>query len=78
MFDEWREEPVERADARAPRSKVKLVSFPDAKDVSELYLQDHEAFASRFEEALQKAIPYEEHQRIAVQIRARAACGEVR
>ena len=49
------------------------MSFPDAKDVSELYLQDREAFASRFEEALQKAIPYEEHQRIAAQIRARAA-----
>ena len=47
--------------------------FPDAKDVSELYLQDREAFASRFEEALQKAIPYEEHERIAAQIRARAA-----
>ena len=47
--------------------------FPDAKDVSELYLQDREAFAGRFEEALQEAIPYEEHERIAAQIRAKAA-----
>jgi hypothetical protein len=72
-FDEWREEPVERGDDRAPLPKVKLVSFPDAKDVSELYLNDREAFAGRFEEALQSAIPYEEHQRIAAEIRARAA-----
>jgi len=72
-FDEWREEPIEREDDPAPFPTVKLVSFPDAKDVSELYLQDREAFASRFEEALQKAIPYEEHQRIAAQIRSRAA-----
>ena len=57
----WSEEPVEREDDRPPLPKVKLVSFPDAKDVSELYLQDREAFAGRFEEALQKAIPYEEH-----------------
>jgi hypothetical protein len=72
-FDEWSEEPAERQDGRAPLPKVKLVSFSDAKDVSELYLQDREAFAGRFEEALQKAIPYEEHRRIAAQIRARAA-----
>lgn len=72
-FDEWREEPVDDGNDSAARAKVKLVSLPDAKDASQLYLQDRQAFPSRFEEALQAAIPYEEHQRIAAQIRARAA-----
>ena len=79
-FDEWREEPVDDRDERATRTEVKLVSFPDAKDVSELYLRDREAFASRFEEALRTAVPFEEHQRIAAQLRASAAwerCGDL-
>jgi hypothetical protein len=56
------------------------VSLPDATDVSELYLQDRSAFARRFEEALQAAVPYEEHARIAAEIRAKAAwkrCGQL-
>ena len=53
--------------------KVKLVSLPGAKDASELYLQDPDAFAGRFEQALQEATPYEEHERIAAEIRSRAA-----
>jgi hypothetical protein len=67
--DEWREEPVERE----PLPTVKLVSLPGAKDVSELYLQDREAFPGCFEQALQAAIPYAEHARIAAEIRAQAA-----
>ena len=38
--DEWREVPVEHKDDRLLLPKVKLVSLPDAKDVSELHLQD--------------------------------------
>ena len=72
-FDEWREEPVEPEDDGTPSPKVKLVSFSDAKDVSELYLQDREAFGIRFEQALQSAIPYAEHARIAAEIRGKQA-----
>jgi hypothetical protein len=71
-FDEWWEQAVERDD-RPPLPTVKLVSLPGAKDVSELYLQDREAFPGRFEQALQAAIPYAEHERIAAEIRAKAA-----
>jgi hypothetical protein len=74
FMDIWEEVPIDQERANlAKLPKVKLVSLPDAKDVSELYLQDREAFAGRFEQALQSAIPYEEHERIAAQIRAQAA-----
>ena len=36
-------------------------------------MQNRETFANRFEQALQAAIPYEEHAQIAAQIRAKAA-----
>jgi hypothetical protein len=52
---------------------VKLVSLTDAKDASELYLLDRDAFVVRFEDELQRATPYEEHERIAAEIRARTA-----
>ena len=52
---------------------MKLVSLAGAKDASELYLQDRDGFAESFEQALQQAIPYEEHERIAAELRARAA-----
>jgi hypothetical protein len=73
-FDGWQETPVNEArvgSASLPR--VKLVSLSGAKDVSELYLQDREAFAERFEAEVQRATPYEEHERIASELRARAA-----
>jgi hypothetical protein len=70
--DLWEEVPIKR-DARPALPKVKLVSLPGAKDASELYLQDPAGFAPRFEQALQTAIPYEEHERIAAEIRSRAA-----
>jgi hypothetical protein len=66
--------PVKREQPPLPR--VKLVSLPGAKDASELYLQDPTGFVARFEQALQAAIPYEEHARIAAEIRARAAWGK--
>ena len=69
-YDQWQEEPV---DDRPLLPTVKLVSLPGAKDVSEFYLQDREAFPGRFEQALQAAIPYAEHERISAAIRARAA-----
>ena len=56
----------------APEGQAGLASATP-RTSSELYLQDREAFAGRFEEALQTAIPYEEHERIAAQIRAKAA-----
>ena len=72
-FDEWRDEPVEREEDRSTLPKVKLVSLRGAKDVSELYLRDPGSFPACFEEALQAAIPYEAHERIAAEIRAKAA-----
>jgi hypothetical protein len=72
-FDEWREQPIETNGDRPPVPTVKLVSLPGAKDVSELYLQDREAFPARFEQALQAAIPYAEHERLAAELRAKAA-----
>lgn len=73
--DLWEEVPIKRDD-RPILPKVKLVSLPCAKDASELYLQDPTGFVARFEQALQAAIPYEEHERIAAAIRARAAWGK--
>ena len=70
--DLWGEEPVENV-APPARTTVKLVSLQGAKDVSELYLQDRNGFPERFEQALQAAVPYEEHERIAAKIRAKAA-----
>jgi hypothetical protein len=71
-FDSWKETP--RDTSRPPRlPTVKLVSLTGAKDASELYLQDREAFVARFEDELQRATPYEEHDRIAAELRARAA-----
>jgi hypothetical protein len=69
-YDQWQEQPV---DGHPQLPTTKLVSLPGAKDVSELYLQDREAFPGRFEQALQAAIPYAEHERIAAEIRAKAA-----
>jgi hypothetical protein len=74
LIDIWEEVPIEQEDSKLRKlPTVKLVSFRDAKDVSELYLQDRDAFRGRFEEALLAAIPYAEHERIAAQIRAKAA-----
>jgi hypothetical protein len=74
FVDIWEEAPLEPEKPQgATLPKVKLVSFADASDVSELFLQDRAAFASRFEQALQEAVPYDEHARIAARIRARAA-----
>ena len=57
-FDSWQETPVDEPEAEsASLPKVKLVSLAGAKDVSELYLQDREAFAARFEDELQRATP---------------------
>jgi hypothetical protein len=67
------ERPIRPADDRPPLPTVKLIALPGAKDVSDLYLQDREAFRDRFEQSLQSAIPYKEHERIAAQIRAKAA-----
>ena len=73
-FDSWQETPVNEPEAEsASLPRVKLVSLTGAKDASELYLQDREAFAARFEDELQRATPYEEHERIASELRARAA-----
>jgi hypothetical protein len=69
--DVWEEEPVENA--RPTRTTVKLLTLTDAKDVSELYLRYRDGFAERFEQALQAAVPFEEHERLAAEIRARAA-----
>jgi hypothetical protein len=73
-FDHWQETPVNKPEvASVSLPKVKLVSLTGAKDASELYLQDRDAFAARFENELQRATPYEEHERIASEHRARAA-----
>ncbi|MDQ3380550.1 MAG: hypothetical protein M3546_09540, partial [Actinomycetota bacterium] len=72
FVDIWEEAPVAKGE-QPKLPKVKLISLADAKDVSDLYLQDPERFADSFEEALQNAIPYEEHERIASEIRAKAA-----
>ena len=74
VVDLWEEVPLEHDKQGRPKlPKVKLVSFPGAKDVSDFYLQDKGTFPDRFEQALQAAVPWEEHQRIAVEIRAKAA-----
>jgi hypothetical protein len=70
--DLWEERPAKRKEP-PPLPKVKLVSLPGAKDASDLFLQNRQAFLGRFEEALRNATPYEEHERIAAQIRAKAA-----
>jgi CHC2 zinc finger len=70
--DEWEETPLGPSE-RAPLPRVKLVALTGAKDASELCLQDRAAFAARFEEELQRATPYEEHERIAADLRAREA-----
>jgi hypothetical protein len=73
-FDSWRESPLNEPGAESdPLPRVKLVSLTGAKDASELYLQDREAFRARFEEELQRATAYEEHERIAAKLRADAA-----
>jgi hypothetical protein len=54
VVDMWHEEPVQPADP-PPLPKVNLLSFPDAKDVSDLYLQNPDSFADRFEGALRNA-----------------------
>jgi hypothetical protein len=71
-FDSWQETPLGTSEPiRLP--SVKLVSLTAAKDASQLYLQDRAAFAARFEDELQRATPYEEHERIAAELRARMA-----
>jgi hypothetical protein len=69
--DEWNETPV--ASEKPPLAEVKLVTFADANDASELYLQDREAFPERLEQALRDATPYAEHAKIAAALRAQAA-----
>ena len=72
FVDIWGERPV--AESQSPRlPEVKLVALESAKDASELYLRDREGFAARFEQALQEAVPYAEHARIAAEIRAKRA-----
>ena len=64
----------------AIRERVRLVTLQDAKDVSELYLADTEAFADRLEAALMAATPWGEHERIAARVRsgeAWKACGQL-
>ena len=58
--------------ASAIRERVRLVRL-EAKDASELYLADRERFADRLEAALQSAIPWAEHERVASEIRSRIA-----
>jgi hypothetical protein len=71
-FDAWQETPLSTSEpVRLP--SVKLVSLTAAKDASELYLQDRASFVARFEDELQRAIPYEEHERITAELRVRAA-----
>ena len=70
VIDVWNETPTGEP---APLPEVKLLTIAGAKDASELYLQDRDAFSDRFEQALQSAIPYAEHARIAAQIRAKQA-----
>jgi 5S rRNA maturation endonuclease (ribonuclease M5) len=53
--------------------RARLVSLEDAKDPSELYLADPDRFVERFEAALQRALPWSEHDRVAREIRTRAA-----
>jgi hypothetical protein len=69
-FDLWSETPIGKP---AALPEVKLLTIPGATDASELYLQDRDAFSDRFEQALQEAIPYAEHARIAAQIRGKQA-----
>ncbi len=55
------------------RGRVKLVQLHGATDVSELYLAGRDQFAARFEEALQSAVPWKEHERVATALRTRRA-----
>jgi hypothetical protein len=73
IFDSWQETPVKPKAESASLPTVKLVSLTGAQDVSALYLQDRETFAARFEDELQRATPYEEHERIASELRGREA-----
>jgi hypothetical protein len=57
----------------AIRERVRLVRLAGAKDLSELHLQDPEHFAERLEAALQSATPWAEHERVAAELRRRAA-----
>lgn len=59
--------------ASSVRDRVRLVRLDGAKDVSELYLADPDRFVERFEAALQAAIPWAEHERVAAEIRTRRA-----
>jgi hypothetical protein len=72
QVDWWEETPIAPSKP-ASLPKVKLVSLRGAKDVSELHMQDREGFEARFDAELQRATPYEEHERIASELRARAA-----
>jgi hypothetical protein len=73
VVDIWEEVPVQPKDDRRALPKVRLVTLAGAGDASELYLQESDSFTSRFEQALQSAIPYEEHAQIAAQIRTTEA-----
>ena len=71
--DQWVQVQTKREEEPPKFPRVKLLTLPGAKDVSDLYLRDVEAFRECFEQALREAIPYEEHERIAAQIRSKAA-----
>jgi hypothetical protein len=55
------------------RDRVRLVRLHEAKDVSDLYLEAPDLFGDRMEAALQAAIPWAEHERVAADIRSRRA-----
>jgi hypothetical protein len=57
----------------AIRERVRLVRLDAVKDLSELHLADETRFGERLEVALQSATPWDEHERIAGDLRREAA-----
>jgi hypothetical protein len=55
------------------RGRVKLVQLNGTTDVSDLYLAGQDQFAARFEVALQSAVPWEEHERVATALQTKRA-----
>jgi hypothetical protein len=55
--DLWVQVETKREEEPPTLPRVKLLTLPGAKDVSDLYLKDVEAFRERLEQALQEAIP---------------------
>lgn len=62
------------------RERVRLVTLAKAKDVSELYLSDRDAFSEQLEAGLMAATPWAEHAKFAADLRSKAAwhhCAEL-